>query len=178
MSRRVSLPGRQHFDGKRRADVALYLFEITHPALAAPIRLSTDMTEEVNRDPRLYGTRSEWRGADPRTEPFIFAPLQIEAPAEFEEAVPEARLIIGVVDQHLLDLLRSITSPAVCHFAKVLASQPSTIEEQCLGLSIRSAETDLSAGTTVELPMSVFPVHLEQFPAQRMTKTNAGAIKR
>ena len=65
MSRRLSLNARQAQIDPVSPEIDVVLIEIAHPDLDAPLRLSTDNTEMISDEPRIYGTRSTWRGADP-----------------------------------------------------------------------------------------------------------------
>ncbi|MBP0483936.1 hypothetical protein [Sagittula salina] len=171
MSRRLSLPGRRHFDGLDTASVPLVLMEITHPEMNAPLRLSTDMTERLSTDPLRYGTRCGWRGADLVEEPWLFVGVDVEWPGEIEDTMPEARLTLSLVQSSILDLLRSILTPATCHMALMLSGHLGAgPEEVYLDLELRSAEADLSAGGRVELVLSHVPIDIEMFPSPRMTQ--------
>ncbi len=55
--RRVSLNARTAFDAATTAEVEIAQIMIEHPALDAPVRLSTDPTERISTDPLMYGTR-------------------------------------------------------------------------------------------------------------------------
>lgn len=169
MSRRVSLPGRRHFDGLDRTSVPLVLMEITHPDMAAPLRLSTDTTERLSDDPLRYGTRSTWRGADPTSEPFLFIAADVEWPGEIEDVVPEARLVLSLVTSAILSVLRSVTTPATCNLALVMSGTPDLPEEEHIGMELTLADADLSAGGSVELTLAHRAVDMETFPAVRMT---------
>lgn len=60
--RRVSLNARLAQDALGSDEIYVALFEINHPDLEKPIRLSTDNTERLSVEPLYYGTRSTWRG--------------------------------------------------------------------------------------------------------------------
>ena len=175
MSRRLSFPGRRHFDASADAAVALVLIEISHPSLDAPLRFSTDMTERLSDDPLSYGTRSAWRGADPATQPFSFAAVDVEWPGERADTGPEARLFVSAIGTDVIDALRSVTEPPVVHMAKVLSTQPDVIEEECLDLEMHDVSAD---AVTLECALSHLPIWVELFPADRMSPDRFPALFR
>lgn len=179
MSRkRMSLPGRRVHDGTDTSAVELILIEITHPDLAAPLRFSTDMTERLTNDPRTYGTRSTWRGANPATEPFEFIPAEYEWPGDAEDEGPEARLILPVVTPSMIMTLRGFNDPATLHLALVISTHADEPEEELLGMELQMAEADLTLATQIELSLSHRLDWLEMFPSPRMTRSRCPGLNR
>jgi len=172
MTRRlISAPGRRRFDGTDKAGIDLLLMEITHPALDAPLRLSTDMTERLSDDPLLYGSRSTWRGADPLTQPFHFIAADFEWPGDMEDDGPQGRVIFSQVHSTLLAALRSFTTPATCQMALMYADRlDEDPEDVMLDMMVRSGAGDLGAAPTVEVLFAPRPIWVERFPAARMTQ--------
>ena len=166
--RRVSLNARVAFDQQSANPVEVALFQIEHPSLDAPVRLSTDPTERLSADPAVtYGTRSAWLGANPVTEPFQFILASAEVPSDVEDAPAAANIILENVDRDIASLLRSFTDQPVVHMAIVLAESPDFPEVQYLGLRMISA--DGNAGE-ITLSISRAPIEDETAPTIRFTK--------
>lgn len=167
MSRRLSLNARLAHDEQSTAEIEVVLFEVTHPALAAPIRLSTDNAERLSSDPLYYGTRSTWRGANVATEPYLWIVASAVLPDDSEDAPAAAQIVLDDLDAEITELLRSFTTPATVNMAVVLASSPNEIEAEWLDLRLT-----LSEGNAAEITMSLSreEIELEPFPPGRMTR--------
>lgn len=165
--RRLSLNARMMQDDDASAELYVVLFEITHPDLEAPIRLSTDNTERLSSEPLYYGTRSNWRGANPVSQPFLWVIASALVPSDFEDAPAAATLVLETLDHTMVDLVRSFTSPATVHMAVVLASSPTAIEAEWSDLLIVSA--DVTAGE-ITLSISRDEVEMEYYPMGRMSR--------
>ncbi|MCM2431950.1 hypothetical protein [Agrobacterium rosae] len=164
--RRVSLNARMAQDAQASAEIYVALFQIEHPELERPIRLSTDNTERLSSDPLYYGTRSTWRGANPIRDPFLWIVASAVMPSDLEDAPATAQLVLENLDQEIVNLVRSFTSPATIHMAVVMASSPNLIEAEYTDLNIISA--DIDAGE-ISLSISREEIELEYVPGGRMT---------
>lgn len=167
MSRHVSLNARLAHDEQSSAEIEVVLFEIAHPALEGPIRLSTDNTERLSSDPLTYGTRSAWRGADPLSDPYLWIIASAVLPDDNEDAPASSQIVLENLDARITEVLRSFTDQAVVNMAVVLASSPSDIEGEWLDLRLISAEGDASQ---IILSLSREEIELERFPSGRMTR--------
>jgi hypothetical protein len=167
MSRRISLNARQAHDEHHSAEIEVVLFEINHPALEGPIRLSTDNTERLSVDPLIYGTRSAWRGANPLSDPYLWIIASAVIPDDSEDVPAASQIVLENLDDRMTEVLRSFTELAEMHMAVVLASSPSDIEGEWLGLKLMNAEGD--AGQIV-LSLSREEIELEHFPSGRMSR--------
>lgn len=167
MSRRLSLNARQAQIDPVSADFDVVLIEITHPDLDAPIRLSTDNTEMISDEPRIYGTRSTWRGADPSTDPYLWIVASAVLPDDAEDAPAQAQIVLENLDSRLVEVLRSYTDMATVAIAVVEAATPNLIEAEWHGMLLSNAE-----GTSAEITLSLSrdEIELEHFPAGRMTR--------
>ncbi|MEM5477177.1 hypothetical protein [Pacificibacter sp. AS14] len=166
--RRLSLNARAAQDAVASAEIEVILFEINHPSLDAPIRLSTDNTERLSTEPLIYGTRSTWRDADPAAEPFMWVVASAILPSDSQDDAGEAQIVLDVLDAQYAELLLSFTDLATFHMAVVLASAPDVIELEELDLSLTVAEI---ADTEISLTLSRQDIELEFYPAGRMTRT-------
>lgn len=167
MSRLLSLNARQAHDDQSSPEIEVVLFEITHPALEGPIRLSTDNTERVSSDPLTYGTRSVWRGADPLSEPYLWIIASAVVPDDNEDAPASSQIVLENLDARITEVLRSFTDQATVNMAVVLASSPDLVEGEWLDMRLVSAE-----GTASEITLSLSreEIELEHFPSGRMTR--------
>lgn len=173
MTRRISFTARQYAEGEGTGPFPIVLIEIDHPELDAPLRFSTDPTEELSSDPYVRGTRSTWRGANPETEPFTFVAASAEFPAEIEEQGPEVRLIIFGITSEVVYALRDVTSPATCSIAKVMSSDPDDADEEVLDLELANIESDMGS---LSLFLTQVQAWLEEFPATVISATNFPAL--
>lgn len=165
--RRVSLNMRLAQDAESSSEIYAALFEINHPDLDKPIRLSTDNTERLSVEPLYYGTRSTWRGANPVTDPYLWAIASVLLPSDQEETPAAGTLILENLDARMVQVVRSYQGIAALHLAVVLASSPNLIEAEYTNMEIVS--TDIDAGEIV-LSYSREEIEMEPFPAHRMTK--------
>lgn len=166
MSRRLSLNARLAHEADYSGEIEVVLFHISHPDLEAPIRLSTDNAVRISVDPEVYGTISAWRGGS-ASDPYLWVIASAVLPGEAEDAPAQATLVLENLDNDMVALVRSFTSPATVSIAVVLASSPNRIEAEWTGLQIVSAE--ITAGEIV-LALSRDEIELEPFPSGRMTK--------
>lgn len=167
MSRRLSLNARQALIDPVSADFDVVLIEITHPDLDAPLRLSTDNTEMISDEPRIYGTRSTWRGADPATDPYLWIIASAVLPDDAEDAPAQAQIVLENLDSRMIEVLRSYTDMATVAIAVVEAATPNLIEAEWHGMLLSTSE-----GTSAEITISLSrdEIELEHFPAGRMTR--------
>ena len=165
--RRLSLNARLALDAPASAEIEAVLLHIEHPDLDAPIRLSTDNTERLSDEPLYYGTRSNWRGADPATEPFLWVMASAVLPSDQEDQPAAATVVLENLDSAMIDLLRGFTDPATVWIAVVLASSPDLIEAEW-AMELVGFEAD--AGE-ISLQLSREEIELEMFPAARMSRS-------
>lgn len=165
--RRVSLNARRMQDAASTDEIYVVLFEISHPDLPAPIRLSTDNADRIQIDPVIYGTRSSWRGANPLTQPYLWIIASAVLPGDLDDAPAAAMVALENLDQEMVRLVRSFTSPATVAMAVVLASSPDEVEAEWSDLLIVSA--DIDAGEIL-LSISREEIEREYFPSGRMTR--------
>ncbi len=165
--RRVSITARRSLDAAQSAEVGVVLMQFEHPDDGEILRVSSDPTERISADPLVYGTRSNWLGTNPVTDPFLFLTLGAEWPGDQEDAGFEARLILSNFNSEIVQTLRSFTRPAVAHLAHVMASTPDIIEVEARDLLLVSSDLDADR---IELTLSRRAIEDEAFPSQRMTK--------
>ena len=173
--RRVSLNARTAFDAQTTDEVEIALIMIEHPALDAPVRLSTDPTERLSTDPLMYGTRTAWMGSDPVSEPFMFILASANLPSDLEDAPAAASIIIDNVDSDIAGLLRSFTDRPSVHIAVVLASSPDLIEVEFRGM-VMTGSSGNAGEITIEISRA--PIEEESVPMDRFTKDRFPGIFR
>lgn len=147
--------------------VEVALLTIEHASMAAPVRLSTDPTERLSVDPIMYGTRSDWMGADPENEPYLFVLASAEVPGDQEDTPAAASIVLENVDNRIAEQLRSVTSRATVHMATVYSHSPDLIDTEWRDMRLISADGDASE---VTLTISREPIEEESFPCDRMTR--------
>ncbi len=166
--RRLSLNARLAQEADASAEIQVVLFEVTHPDLEAPVRLSTDNTERLSDDPVTYGTRSSWCGADPASEPWLWIVANALLPSDLEDAPAAARIELENLDSAMVELLCSfVAPPATVRMAVVLASSPDLVEAEWSGLQLMSVDVD--AGS-ITLSLSREEIEAEYFPTGRMSR--------
>jgi hypothetical protein len=165
--RQLSLNARNIQDEISTDQVYVALFEIVHPELPSPIRLSTDPTDEISQDPYIRGTRSTWRGANPVTDPYLWATASALLPSDLEDAPATASLVLENLDSDMVQICRSVVTPPTVNMAVVLAASPNVIEAEFLDLQILSADIDAGA---ITLSISRDEIEAEPFPSGRMTR--------
>ena len=167
--RRVSLNERLAQEAGSTAEIRVALFEITHPELEKPIRLSTDNTERLSSDPLYYGTRSTWRGASPAVDPYLWVIASTLLPSDKDDMPAGGNVALENLDAGLVRAVRSYRDMASISMAVVLASSPNLLEAEYTGMEILSA--DIDAGEIV-LTFGREEIEMEPFPADRMTRNN------
>lgn len=165
--RRVSLNMRLAEDAVGSSEIYVFLFEINHPELEQPIRLSTDNTERLSVEPLYYGTRSTWRGANPVTDPYLWVIASVLLPSDQDDMPAAGTLILENLDAEMVRLVRSYKDIATLHLAGVLADSPNLIEAEYTNMEI--ASTDIDAGEIV-LSFGREEIEMEPFPAHRMSR--------
>ncbi|HYD17057.1 MAG TPA: DUF1833 family protein [Patescibacteria group bacterium] len=111
MSRNPSLTARAALNAPGTGEVFLVLLTLTHPAMAAPIRVTSDAVATVSRGNSF--------------EPFPFA---LTLPDDAENAAPEARLRIDNIDRRVVAALRGLDSAPYIMIEIVRAAEPDVIE--------------------------------------------------
>jgi hypothetical protein len=148
-------------------EVEVALFVIEHPSLDAPVRLSTDPTVRLSTDPLMYGTRSTWDGANPKSDPYYFLLASAEFPSDLDDAPAAANIVLENVDNDIAALLRSFTDRPTIHMAVVLATSPDLVEAEFRNLKIVSSDGN---ATDITLQISRAPIEDEAVPMDRFTK--------
>lgn len=167
LMRSMPLNARLALDADGSDEIEIVLIKITHEALAAPVRLSTDPTERLTVDPLAYGTRSSWLTANPAADPFLFVLLSAMVPDDKKDAPAAATLTLEAVDNEVAKLLRSTTERARVDMAVVLASNPNELLFEQLDMRLINAE---GSADSVTLQISRDPITAEPWPGGRMTR--------
>jgi len=172
---RVLINARTAHDAATTDAVEVALFTIDHPSLDAPVRLSTDPTERLSDAPLMYGTRSNWFGADPALEPFLFVLASTDLPSDLEDVPAAATIVLSNVDNRIAETLRSFTNRPTISMAVVMADSPNDIEVEFRGMMMIGSSGN--AGE-VTIEMSRAPVEEETVPMDRFTKQRFPGIYR
>lgn len=156
----LSLTCRAAMYAESTDEVAVWLVTITHPDLAAPVRLSTDPTARLSDDPLTYGTVS-------RGDAYLFAAAHLVLPDDEEGVPPSGTLVFADVGPDAVALIRSIATAPSITIELVLASAPDHVERRWSGLKVPSADYD---ATGVSLAFSREVMLSQPWPRGRMTK--------
>lgn len=149
-------------------DVPVVLATITHPALATPVRLSSDPTVRLGLEPLRYGTISNG-------ETFEFVMMSTVLPDQQRGQSPRAALAFENVDRDGVGLLRSITTPMRVRLDLVLASAPDAIEESYTDLRGVKSGYD---GDRITVDITREPFTSEPWPCGRMTQARLPGLHR
>lgn len=122
----------------------LVLLALSHPQLAAPIRVTSDAVATVS-------------GGD-TFSPF---PFTVQLPAERGDRLAGATLVIDNVDRSVVTALRSIGSGPTVTLKVVLASSPNTVEAGPFVYTLKNAKYD---ALTVEGELAFEDILNEAFP--------------
>lgn len=122
----------------------LVLLEISHPALPAPLRLSSDAVATLSGGARY--------------EPF---PFEVVLPDDSEGRAPRAQIRIDNTSQEIVALLRGLTTPASLTIRIVRSADPNVAEREWAGLEWRTSAFDVSFITGT---LSVDDLAAEEFP--------------
>lgn len=125
--------------------VFIMLLEITHPRLIDPVRMTTDGQDTAH---------------DGKT--FLTFPFQVTLPDDRERSLPTAQLVIPNIDLSIIELIRSVDSPADVWMALVLDSDTEAIERGPWRLKLKDVTYDVEAIRGNLSPVSLLS---EPFPA-------------
>lgn len=155
----ISLTARGAIQDQHSAEVFVLLATITHPALSAPVRLSSDPTIRISTDPLIYGTRR-------LGEVYPFVWMAAVLPDDRAEDVPRVSLAFANVGTDMAAPFRQVTSPARVDLTVVLSSTPDIAELEIPKLRAVRASYD---GSQVVLEVSGEPFASLALPFHRMT---------
>lgn len=153
--RTVSLNFRKALFSQESGEVVIFLLTISHPFLAAPIRLSSDPTTRLTTDPLVYGTMS-------RSQTYLYADCAVSMPDEQDRTAPACKLIIPNVTRDIIPLARSVSTPPSVKIELVLASAPDTVEVSWPAMDMTNLSYDAIALT---FDLTVDALTTEPYPA-------------
>lgn len=142
------------------ADPLVFLLEIAHPSLSAPIRVSSDMTEfirlhEETKEP-VYGTRH-------KGNVYYALPFKITLPDQPQGSDPvRAGLTVDNVDREYVAAVRNMESAATFRVKTVFASAPDVVQQELPALRIASATY---SATTIDAELGPDDYRAEPAPA-------------
>jgi hypothetical protein len=149
LSRTVTATARQAVYDAETSEAFLILLTLTHADLAGPIRVVNNAVDVVS-------------GGDT----FLAFPFRIRLPSDTDERPPRATLQIDNVDRQIVTAIRTVTGAIGVLMEVVLASDPDTVEASFPDFTLRQVTYD---ALVVQGELSLEPVVLEPFPAQRFT---------
>lgn len=137
--------------GAYSSEPVIVLLEISHVALAAPIRVTNNGEAVVSNG-----------------NTFQNYPFSIDLPGDVDTE-PVARLQIANVDRAIGDAVDAITTPATVAMTLVLADSPDTLQREWAYYELRSV-VRTALDITAEIPIRQYAT--EPFPNIRVRKSN------
>jgi hypothetical protein len=152
MPRSLSSRARRAIFAPQTGEVFVVLLELTHPGLAAPIRVCSN-GEAVNHGGNDY----------------LAFPFRATLLSEPEDSVPVAQIEIDNVDRRIVEAIRSVSGePITATMKVVLASTPEFVEAGPFTLKLRDVSYD---ALTVAGTLSPDDTFTAAFPAPLMSPT-------
>lgn len=139
-------------------EVLVTLLTFEHPSQSEPIRISSDRTQVISYDPFMQGTIS-------RGQTYWWVPMAVVLPGEGEEATPEIRVTLDLIDRDVLTILRSDPTPATMRLEIISAERPDIVEIYHDGYEVQAAPYDEAQ---VSLVVVQTPFANEPHPADTM----------
>lgn len=136
MSRDVSLAARAALYAQQTSVVPLMLLTIDHDDLVTPVRLVSDLVDLTSRG-NTYAA-------------YPFEPM---LPPSVQGEMPRLDMVFHDVDQTLVVIARSISTPASVSIEVVMSTTPDTVEAGPWSFEVTSIQysaTELRLGLTVE----------------------------
>lgn len=125
-------------------EVFIVLLTISHPKLLPPLRVCSDSSDIVSRG-----------------NTFISYPFAITLPSDEESAPPKASITIDNVSKDIVDVLRTIDSPAEFTIEIIRAAAPDTVEIGYTEFELRNVKGDVF---TLTGDLTVEDISSEPFP--------------
>lgn len=133
MSRTLSAAARAGINAQETDAAWLYLVTISHPGMAAPIRVVNDIRpEDANQVRKLVSQGRE----------FVCYPFEITLPDDDPEREPQIQLRIDNIDRAIVTALRKIGAGLTVTLEAVRHADPDTIEFGPLDMAMDTAEYD------------------------------------
>ena len=122
--RPISLAARRALYASQTSEVLLVLLELSHPQMAAPIRVTSDGVDTV-----VAGVT------------YQHFPFRVTWPDDTDDTPPRAELSIDAVDRSIIQNVRQLSgSPIQVSMRVVLASNPEVVEAGPCVFDLRDVE--------------------------------------
>lgn len=155
--RQVSPRALQAMLAQETPEVFLACLTITHPGLAAPIRLV------CNNEPLVRATGT-----------WLPYPFKITLPDQRDDQLPQVRVTVDNVDLSVNEQLRTLVGPPQVTLEVVLASQPDTVEAGPFNFSLQTAT---STAETIDGTLGYEDdVFAQQVPGQNYLPSNSAGL--
>jgi hypothetical protein len=151
--RDTSTAARAQLYAQHATQAFLHLVTIDHDDLAAPIRVTDNLTDIVSNGVT-----------------FTAFPMRVVLPPDVPAEMPQVDLIIDAVDRSIITAVRSIATPPSVTINVIMASTPDVIE--CGPLMYEAIGVDYNA-TEVRLRLEVERILSEPYPCNLFTPSNA-----
>lgn len=159
---RIPLSARRIMFEQRTTEDQVLLVTISHPELAAPIRLSSDATEKLSLEPLVFGIKSN--GLE-----YQLVLMSAILPDNRRGSPRRAALTFQDIDSTHIELVRSFINPATVDLEVVFASAPDVVTDSYEGLRMKQVSYDESSSSmTIEFSRELYLS--EPLPSHRQTK--------
>ncbi len=143
MTRNVSQTFINAANAQETDEVVICLLTIEHEEIDLPIYLSSDATVRLSENPLIYGTVS-------RGNEHLFLPFDFTLPDDKSDTPPRVQLTLDNVDQSLVGILRSFSTPASVLVELVLLSDLDHVELELPALQLGDVViTDVAISATL-----------------------------
>lgn len=146
MSRNVSAELKQAVYAQETTQEFIVLIALSHPDLAAPIRVNSSGVDVVSNG-----------------ETFIAYPFEVVLPDDVDDRPPRAKLRIDNISREIVLAIRTISFAPLVNIQIVMATSPNTIEAEFLDFRLSNITYDQ---VTVEGDLTLEEFIGEPYPAR------------
>ena len=158
MPRSTSTTLRSAVFSQETSEIFLLLLTIQHVDIGTP-----DTLYFVNNYENIDSTASG------SLETYTAYPFAIDLPSDFEDQLPEVKLMIDNVDRSIVETIRTLSSPPTISLSVVLADSPDTVEAGPFEMTLRGTEWNYLTVTGSLQPEDILN---EPYPGDAYTPQN------
>lgn len=163
--RELSNNAKQAAFAQETHEAFIVLLTVSHDSWTDDVRVSSDPTQVLP----VAGVRGTISNGDE----YVFAPFNVNLPAQDDSGVARASISVENVSRVLMQKIREATSAVSITIQIVLASDPDTVEVSVQDFRLERVSYD-AFNITGEISVEYFD--LEPFPAQRFVPSKFPAI--
>ena len=121
---------------RESGEIPVLLFTVTHNSLPAPIRISTDNADAFVVDGETV------RGTISNGQQFLYLPMSPTLPKDVPDQPSSMQVVFDNIGQTMVEMFRTITSPANVTVQLVRAAAPDAIEAEIKFFQLTGSEID------------------------------------